>query len=546
MLVLSRGYECALGRASRARRVRESEEHPPEQPFGMSLGDRVARALARLEGEAERRREGGVGLVRCAEVFLHLEDVEVRFGGGERILLGLGAGERARQMRQSRVQFARLTFDGRERHVRFDRRIECHGVFEQGLGCRQVAGSRFDRSHRESQACGTRLDARPPLGSARERKQGLGGRVDATGGGAVVGLVLSHDRLEDESQRAAQDRCVRPGDRGIGEDQRRRFGKSHLDEQRGERDGDVRHRRIEAIGFDRGAEESGLQQVRVDREIGVGVGPGRPGAVFALGVPEPGEELSPCSCVAAVSGVIQPIVERGRRDLARRRALDVGERARGVAVAQMNRGERFGARPESAKRFERIFALGAGRAHLAIFVHPERVVDPLHGGLARAAHGFGCRLDERAQRLNALHVAEGFEARAAAGVAQPRLQRLQVLFVVAFRRRTRRHQGVLHREECDGAPLVASRRHEGKSGREGLLSAVDHFHPELAGPHQEKGAAQARETALLLPRGKALSRVHQLAGHDPGQQTQAFGRRLAIAEQTVHGRPEGLVGNRRR
>src|SRR5258708_17413253 len=109
----------------------------------MALRDGVARPFARIERCAERRRESGLRFVGRAEVLLDLEDVEVRLASGERILLGLGGGERPCELRQSRVGLAGLPLDRGQRDERLDGRIRGSGALEEWTRGDEVARARF-------------------------------------------------------------------------------------------------------------------------------------------------------------------------------------------------------------------------------------------------------------------------------------------------------------------------------------------------------------------------------------------------------------------
>ena len=104
-----------------------------------------------------------------------------------------------------------------------------------------------------------------------------------------------------------------------------------------------------------------------------------------------------------------------------------------------------------------------------------------------------------------------------------------------------RERPLLHRQESERTPLVPSRRHDREGRRQGLLAAGDHLHTKFARPHQQKRAAQAREPPVLLPYREPLGGVGELPRDDPREQIEPLGARLAVSQQLVHRRGEGIV-----
>ena len=140
--------------------------------------------------------------------------------------------------------------------------------------------------------------------------------------------------------------------------------------------------------------------------------------------------------------------------------------------------------------------------------------------------------------------AERLERAALPRIFHPGAQCGEVLVVLAASRRARRHERALHRQESDRAPLVASRSDQRDRRRQRGHPAAQHFGAKFAGAHEKERTAEAGEAALLLAGVEALSGVRDLSRDHAGEQAQAFGGGLAVAEQAVDGRGKGVVGHR--
>src|SRR4029079_8680621 len=102
-----------------------------------------------------------------------------------------------------------------------------------------------------------------------------------------------------------------------------------------------------------------------------------------LGAQQPPRWLAPAACIAAVGDLLEPFAQRGRCDLVSRgRASKIGERACGVAVAEVESREGLRARSKRAESLESVLATRTYRAVLAVLAHADRLVDPANRGLA--------------------------------------------------------------------------------------------------------------------------------------------------------------------
>ena len=144
-----------------------------------------------------------------------------------------------RQLFQRRLRARCLPLDGGEGEVSIHRGFERDRAFEQRFGGREVAGPRFDRPHGELHAAGPGLESVSPLGAHGEVEERIGGGVNAARGGAVVRVVFPQDGFENEAERVAQEGGVGVGQHGVCQDERGRFRKAELHEERGQGDGDV-------------------------------------------------------------------------------------------------------------------------------------------------------------------------------------------------------------------------------------------------------------------------------------------------------------------
>ena len=137
VFVLASGGERPLGGARGAGGIGETIEHPREEALSVPLQNGVARPLACVERRRQRRGESQLGFVGSAQVFLDFEDVQVGFARGERILLRLGGGQRAREAGEGRVGLAGLSIDGGEGDHRFDRGLDIVGGSRAALAREQ-------------------------------------------------------------------------------------------------------------------------------------------------------------------------------------------------------------------------------------------------------------------------------------------------------------------------------------------------------------------------------------------------------------------------
>ncbi len=224
------------------------------------------------------------------------------------------------------------------------------------MGLGRAALAQLDLGHRRSQPRGRRVHAADHVALRGERQERLRGRERAPGGPRVPRFFLRGERLEGHGERLADNARIGVRARGLREHRGRRLRHPELAERHGERQRDERHARVQPIALRREPERRRGEEILILAEI----------LVLARGLAAR-QWLELVEEVDAVSRarVLSLGLERGGEVPALRHEQLVGlhpverrDRARGVAVAQVERHGDERARFERAPGLGRLFARG--------------------------------------------------------------------------------------------------------------------------------------------------------------------------------------------